>query len=189
VEKKHITAHRESRRGFRGQSVFTYTVHSKAENSSGVTGELISGVKPEGGPLDTGDPRIRQKKEFPSTSENNRHPIYRTHSEPSMNPQMNQPKYLVFPECLSSESFRAKFEEWMDYHRKRTRQNSSLRFSTFERQLKKLSEFTEAEAIAAIEASMTNGWQGLFPKYSQTPGRPRPAEQNQLNEKINIKLL
>lgn len=56
--------------------------------------------------------------------------------------------------------FRKVWEEWVKYRRA-----SKKKLSEFakEKQLSMLATLTETEAIACIERSIANDWQGLFP--------------------------
>lgn len=63
------------------------------------------------------------------------------------------------PEALDTETFRAAWDRW---HKFRSEIGKSLKPSTEAAQIKKFTEWGEALAVQAIEASITNGWQGLF---------------------------
>jgi len=58
-----------------------------------------------------------------------------------------------------SEPFRVAWREWEQFHKE---SKKSLKPTTVYRQLKRLEQVPEAEAIAMIEQSIQNGWQGLF---------------------------
>lgn len=61
---------------------------------------------------------------------------------------------------FSSEKFSEAWERWKTH---RTEIHHKLTPSTEQSQLKKLSQFSESEAIAMIDQSIEHGWQGLFP--------------------------
>ena len=63
-----------------------------------------------------------------------------------------------------SEKFAEVWERWKTY---RTEIKHKLTASTEASQLKKLSAYSESDAIAMIEQSIENGWQGLFPIKNQ----------------------
>ena len=67
---------------------------------------------------------------------------------------------IKFPENLNTELFKA---IWKDWTRHRKEIHHTLKPTTIEYQLRKLSKLTEPEAIATIEQSIENGWQGIFP--------------------------
>lgn len=65
-----------------------------------------------------------------------------------------------FPPHLSCDEFRKKYLEWENYRRKKRKPISPLAFS---RQMKMLSRLTLTQAIEAIDTSIANDYQGLFP--------------------------
>jgi len=67
-------------------------------------------------------------------------------------------------DALKTDAFR---RAWMDWLRYRKERRSPLTSLSIKRQIRRLEQFGHDGAIAAIEQSITNGWQGLFP--------PRPA--------------
>jgi len=75
-----------------------------------------------------------------------------------------------FPPHLSCDEFRKKYLEWENYRRKKRKPISPLAFS---RQMKMLSKLTLAQAIEAIDTSIANDYQGLFP-----PRGAKAAPQN-----------
>lgn len=64
-----------------------------------------------------------------------------------------------FPENLKTPEFETAWSNWQTY---RTEKRKTLTPSTIERQLKMLSEAGPKDAIAMIEKSISNGWDGLF---------------------------
>lgn len=63
------------------------------------------------------------------------------------------------PKILNTERFRAQWEAWKQ-HRRETRKK--LTPTSASRQLKRLEKMGHDNAIAAIEHSIANGWQGIF---------------------------
>ena len=63
---------------------------------------------------------------------------------------------------FTSQSFSEAWERWKTH---RTEIKHKLTPSTEQSQLKKLSQFSESEAIAMIDQSIEHGWQGLFPVH------------------------
>ena len=66
---------------------------------------------------------------------------------------------LVFPESLKSDVFRIEWSKWIAY---RTEMKRPLQSQTMHAQIARLAEVGEEAAIAAIKASIANGWRGLF---------------------------
>lgn len=78
-------------------------------------------------------------------------------------------KSAAFIRLATLPGFQAKWNEWVDY---RTELRKPLKDTTFRKQIQFLDEH-RAEAVAILEQSMLNGWQGLFPlKNSRTNGAP-----------------
>ena len=65
-----------------------------------------------------------------------------------------------------SELFKKSWDEWLNYRVKTKKKLSSY---AKDYQLKMLAALTEAEAIATIERSIANDWQGLFPEKNSKP--------------------
>lgn len=63
-------------------------------------------------------------------------------------------------------------EVWSDWIQHRKEIHHALKETTIKYQLRKLAKLTEAEAIATIERSIENGWQGLFPEKKETTDKP-----------------
>lgn len=70
-------------------------------------------------------------------------------------------------------------QAWTDWKTHRAEIRKPLTPTAANLQLRKLNKMTEAEAIAAIEHSINNGWQGIFdPPISfkdKKDSTPRPA--------------
>jgi len=71
----------------------------------------------------------------------------------------------LVPEDLHHESFFPVWQEWCDYRKEKRK---TLTEKTAQRQLKKLLEHGLDAAVWALEESMTQGWQGLFPENYRT---------------------
>ena len=65
-----------------------------------------------------------------------------------------------FPEKFKTKTFTTAWQEWEVFRREK---RCALTESTAKKQLAMLSAFDESEAIAILDKSITNGWQGLFP--------------------------
>jgi len=70
-------------------------------------------------------------------------------------------KGFVFPEKLNTPEFKVAWTDWLKY---RTEIRKKMTPLTVNKQLSKLAEYSVAEAIAAINKSIQNSWQGLFPE-------------------------
>ncbi|MFA5206644.1 MAG: hypothetical protein WC708_19770, partial [Lentisphaeria bacterium] len=81
---------------------------------------------------------------------------------------------VVFPDSLDVPEFRAAWESWEGYRKER---RQGLTPSTRNRQLAQLAALSVPDAIAAIDQSITKGWQGLFPPkpdaIAATPTAPK----------------
>jgi hypothetical protein len=74
---------------------------------------------------------------------------------------------------FSSDEFR---EAWNDWEQHRREIKKPLTPTSTEHQLKTLASIGEAEAIAAIHRSISNGWTGIFPASSKTKPDHREAK-------------
>jgi uncharacterized protein YdaU (DUF1376 family) len=75
------------------------------------------------------------------------------------------------PEPLCTPEFEAAWSNWLDYRHEKRKPVSERAARS---QLAKLARFGGAVAIEAIEASIANDWQGLFPeKANNSPARKR----------------
>lgn len=88
-----------------------------------------------------------------------------------------------FPDNLNCGVFKEKWNEWISYRKER--KLPKLTSATARKQIDMLSGFGLTRAIASIEASITNGWQGLFePKMQpkqQSYSRPEHREMPTAN--------
>jgi hypothetical protein len=71
------------------------------------------------------------------------------------------PAIVEFPPELDTPAFREKWEEWLSYRAQRKLQK--LVPKSIAAKLKELAPFGEIVAIAEIDRSIANGWQGIFP--------------------------
>ena len=69
-------------------------------------------------------------------------------------------------EFSNSEKFREVWENWLCYRRER--KLAKWTESTLKRQSKQFEAWGLEESIANVEASITNGWQGIFPEKKGT---------------------
>lgn len=71
----------------------------------------------------------------------------------------------LLPDHLLNSTIAEKWKEWEDYRRKR---GKAISEAAARKQMKMLSELTQEEAIAAIDQSIANDYQGLFPPRRKT---------------------
>jgi hypothetical protein len=84
-------------------------------------------------------------------------------------PAKPEPPMPDIPAQLLTPEFERVWNEWVAYRRKLKKPGSWA--TMFTKQLESLATFGPAVAIATLNASMTNGWTGLFPeKISTRPG-------------------
>jgi hypothetical protein len=76
------------------------------------------------------------------------------------------------PDVLNNDVF---LEAWADWVRHRSEIRKPLKPTTIKKQLKKLAAMGVVRAVAAIEHSIANGYQGLF-EPKTPPGVPKPPE-------------
>lgn len=109
----------------------------------------------------------------------------REEETPPLSPSRGKKKPFVpeetkLPPELDNDTFRPVWGEWCKFRRER---GQSLKPTTVARQLKFLASIGLQRAVAAMENSITNGYQGLFePKANgQTaPAKPRETEQDMI---------
>ncbi|MFW6124617.1 MAG: hypothetical protein ACOC46_00605 [Pirellulales bacterium] len=93
-----------------------------------------------------------------------------------------RPEDTELPAALATDAFRRAWSDWIGYRRDR---RLTLTARTLSQQLKALAAMGESGAIASIEASIKNGWQGLFgphkgtaknarSRYADGPGQVHP---------------
>jgi hypothetical protein len=75
------------------------------------------------------------------------------------------------PPELDSDEFKAAWQEWLDFRRKVKRKPVSA--TAAGKQLKELADWGQAGAIASIQQSIKNDWQGLFPPDGKKPENER----------------
>lgn len=92
-----------------------------------------------------------------------------------------QPDPIVMPPAIDTPGFRAKWDEWYSFRR----ENNWPKYkpSTAKRQLSKLADIGEPAAIQAIEHSMGNGYQGLFPEKFSGKSSPKRKPEPRQNAK------
>jgi hypothetical protein len=82
----------------------------------------------------------------------------------------NKPVPPPIPDVLATDTFKATWSDWLAYLTERKKPPTER---TVKMQLKKLEAMGHDQAIAAIETSITNGWQGIFePGPSAKSGQP-----------------
>ncbi|MDE2096154.1 MAG: helix-turn-helix domain-containing protein [Patescibacteria group bacterium] len=116
----------------------------------------------------------------------NREPLNQEPSSASAPPRIENAAEGVLPESLQTPEFVQAWAEWKK-HRREIRH--SLTPSTAAKQLSKLAAFPATTAVAMINQSIENGWQGLF-DVKEEHGRNRPlangakARIDQLTQQI-----
>jgi hypothetical protein len=83
---------------------------------------------------------------------------------------------LTMPDNLKTPSFEELWRQWVDVRMQQKRPAAPV--VMFRAQLKRLSGFGMAVAEEAINASISNGWQGLFP---EKVNQRKPFQQAQKN--------
>lgn len=80
-----------------------------------------------------------------------------------------EPKFdpLALPLPFADQRFAQAWAEWVEYRHKR---RPKLTVMSVKKQLAMLATFDMQVAIVAIQTSITNGWQGLFPEKVKPNG-------------------
>lgn len=73
----------------------------------------------------------------------------------------------AIPESLNTPEFIAAWDKWIGFRKEIKKKMTAL---TMAQQLKDLSKYGPVAACAAIEKSISNGWQGLFPETAPNNG-------------------
>ena len=81
---------------------------------------------------------------------------------------------VEFPANLQSADFGAAWESYLAY--RKSSRLKALAPASIQAQLRNLSEMGHDEAIAAINQSIANGWQGIFPPKGQKPAPAKAKE-------------
>jgi len=87
---------------------------------------------------------------------------------------------IAIPATLDTKRFRGAWSEWLTYRRGR---KLTVAKQTLDKQLAKLADMGETDAIASIEASITNGWQGLFGGKESRNGKPSVGVGGQVRQR------
>lgn len=82
---------------------------------------------------------------------------------------------IVFP--FDSEAFREKWDQWVEYRKQIGKPLKSI--LAIQAGLRQLSKFPEEKAMAMIEQSIANQWQGLFELKQSTNGKLTNTKQQQ----------
>ncbi len=96
------------------------------------------------------------------------------------------PSISAYLSVLKSERVRERFKEWIPI-RKAMGKKPKDWDKMFSEQCKFLSQFTEADQIESISASIRNNWQGLFPP-NKNGQRPQPKTGRDPDELMSDKL-
>lgn len=83
------------------------------------------------------------------------------------------PAEVDFPEALGTPAFKSAWEAWTADRRERRK---PLTARAAELALRKLAEWGPDRAVAAIEASIANGWQGLFEPKGGSAAATKPSD-------------
>ena len=86
-----------------------------------------------------------------------------------------RPVEPTVPEVLDTVAFRSKWAEWVKY---RSERKKSVTPTTVRLQLANLAKYGVEAAIWAIDVSMCNGWQGLFPEKFNEQGSHNGTRAN-----------
>ena len=95
-------------------------------------------------------------------------------------------KYKIeLPQHLDNPAFRKTWGEWEQY---RKDMKKKMPESTVQRQIKKLTGFTSAEAITMLGDAIEKGWVGFREDSLKTTGKPSPKEEhlNFINDPILV---
>ncbi len=85
-------------------------------------------------------------------------------------PRAKSPKSDLFPEALDTQEFRSAWRRWTQH---RIEIRHKLTPTTISRQLASLAKIGSVEAVARIDQSIEQGWQGLFPREKERHGQPK----------------
>lgn len=80
---------------------------------------------------------------------------------------------IDLPPELDTQEFRMSFSEWQEHHKQKTRKGMTKLSTT--KLVTKMEAMGHDRAIAAIEHSITNGYQGLFEPAGEVQGRAGSA--------------
>jgi hypothetical protein len=98
-------------------------------------------------------------------------------SSSSSNTSSNEEVGVEFPANLQSADFGAAWESYLAY--RKSSRLKALAPASVQAQLRNLSEMGHDEAIEAINQSIANGWQGIFPPKNK---KPAPAKQEEVEQ-------
>ena len=101
-------------------------------------------------------------------------PLPEKRREEKSNTSSKEEVGVEFPANLKSADFGAAWESYLAY--RKSSRLKSLAPASIQAQLRNLSEMGHDAAIAAINQSIANGWQGIFPPKEQKPmGARKPV--------------
>jgi uncharacterized protein YdaU (DUF1376 family) len=95
----------------------------------------------------------------------------------SSNTSSNEEVGVEFPANLQSADFGAAWESYLAY--RKSSRLKALAPASVTAQLRNLSEMGHDEAIEAINQSIANGWQGIFPPKNKKPAPAKVEEVEQ----------
>lgn len=109
-------------------------------------------------------------------------------NKPPQSPKGDEMAQLLSAFPYQSEAFKTAWQEWEQFRRE---QKKKLTLISVNKQLKQLAQHSEAEAIAMIEQSIRNGWQGLFELSHNArngkPSLPLPTQSSRPTSLTNIR--
>jgi hypothetical protein len=117
---------------------------------------------------------IQQKKHAQQSSDNGSHPnsAFKVHKQKKAKVRKSRP---VIPEILRTPAFIAAWTNWLEYRQERRKPLSPR---SEEMALKQCAELGEQRSIAAIEHSISSGYQGLFEPRQGSPSAHPPRNPN-----------
>lgn len=101
-------------------------------------------------------------------------PLPEKRREEKSNTSSKEEVRVEFPANLQTADFGAAWESYLAY--RKSSRLKSLAPASIQAQLRNLSEMGHDEAIEAINQSIANGWQGIFPPKSKKPAPAKAKE-------------
>jgi len=104
----------------------------------------------------------------------------RTHTLPSTNTQLpstnkeSETDFSELPKALDSSDFRDAWNKYLQYRKERKK---PLYPTSFLAKWKQMEGWGQEAAITAINNSIANGWQGIFPADQGTTSKPQKTEE------------
>ena len=147
--------------GFLRRDGDTLIVHEWDQYNASLFANWSNGKK-GGRPKNKENPRVSDGIPMGNPSE--------THQEPIREDKKREEE-IEFPANLQTSRFQQAWNEFLDY--RKAGKFKPLQPASIKAQLLKLSEMGHDTAIEAINDSIANGWQGIFPPKGQKPMEAR----------------